>query len=131
MAVIVQHKQTGQKYFLVGSGFGMYKSARPNRLLGDIMPKSEEGSAALLAVCDAAGEIHWVDSSEFRVYEIDGIRMSPLRQAEAARPDRNPGETDGPLVCPACGTKLDEAASQCPECGITLLTEETTEKKDE
>lgn len=37
MAVIVKHRETGERYVLVGTGFAAYKPTKPNWFFGNLM----------------------------------------------------------------------------------------------
>jgi hypothetical protein len=75
MAVIVEHKQTRRHYYLIGTGFGMYRSSRPGYWGGALAPVEEEGQKSLVAVCDANGTIGWFDCDDVRVVEVDGVTL--------------------------------------------------------
>lgn len=72
MATLVTHQRTGERYILLGTGFGAYQSKKPNWLFGDLMADTEEGEYALVCVCDRDGRIGWLDSSEVTVESVDG-----------------------------------------------------------
>jgi len=73
MATIVEQIETGYRYLLLGAGYGKYQSARPNMILGDLLPVTKEGSETVLAVCNEEGRIGWVRSEEMRVVSVDGV----------------------------------------------------------
>jgi hypothetical protein len=75
MATILKHVDTGERYVLIGAGFGAYKSARPS-LFGSLLPKEESGNITVVAVCNNEGLIHWIHSSKLIVVEIDGKPLS-------------------------------------------------------
>ena len=77
MATIVQHTETGEQYVLLGSGFGMFQSKKPNWLLGNLAADVEGAECALVCVCDSAGLIGWLDSTEVNVISVDG---KPVRE---------------------------------------------------
>ncbi len=72
MTVIVKHRETGDRYVVVGTGFGMFRAVKPNWLLGNFAADSQSGSKSLVAVCNAEGEIGWINSSDLQVVSIDG-----------------------------------------------------------
>ncbi len=78
MAVFVRHKESGKRFLLVGAGFGAWASARPDRILGNILPAEEKGTLPRVAICDAEGNIEWVRSDEVSVVEIDGATPADL-----------------------------------------------------
>ena len=71
MATIVEHKDGG-RFVLLGFGYGMYKSARPGRVLGDLFPRTEDGADSLLAICDEDGKIGCLRPADCRIVEVDG-----------------------------------------------------------
>ena len=80
MATIVKHVKTGQRYLLLGSGFGAYQSKKPNWFWGDLMADLEEGQYAMVCVCDQAGRIGWLESSQVAVESVDGMAVSEAFQ---------------------------------------------------
>ncbi len=72
MATVLVHRTTQARFVLLGAGFGMYKSSTPGMFLGDLDPQVKSGSASLLAVCDAHGQIGWVRSTDVAVVSVDG-----------------------------------------------------------
>jgi hypothetical protein len=76
MATIVQHRETGINYVLLGSGFGAYQSKKPNWLFGDMVADVDQGQHAMICVCDKAGQIGWLESSSVLVVGIDGHPVS-------------------------------------------------------
>jgi len=72
MATIVKHRQTGERYLLLGTGFGAYRATKPNWLFGNLMADEQSGELSVVAVCNAAGEIGWFASGELVVTGIDG-----------------------------------------------------------
>ena len=72
MAVLVEHKDSGKCYVLVGTGFGAFKALRPHKFLGNLSQYEEEGEIALVSVCNRKGEIVWFYSDDLRVVNIDG-----------------------------------------------------------
>ena len=76
MATIVKHKDTGEKYVLLGTGFGAFKATRPGIFFGNLLPQEESGELTMVAVCDRDGRIGWIHSEELTVVEIDGMAPS-------------------------------------------------------
>ena len=72
MTTIVRYSKNQQLYILVGSGHGMFRSARPGMVLGDLFPREEEGSESKVAVCDDNGRILWGMSDDLTVVSVDG-----------------------------------------------------------
>ena len=85
MAVIVRHEdKENEKYVLLGTGFGMFKTTR-RFTLGDIFTKDvkdgvrdvvqgskDEGECSLAALCGTDGKILWADTSKLTVLSVDG-----------------------------------------------------------
>ena len=78
MATIVQHIETGEQYVLLGAGFGMFQSKKPNWLFGDLVADVEGAERALVCVCDSDGLIGWMDSEEVNVKSVDGKPVHEL-----------------------------------------------------
>lgn len=80
MATIVKNINNGKKYFLVGTGFGAYKATRPSFLGGNLFPVEDEDTITVVAICDAYGNINWIQSSEIKVISIDGVPISEIAE---------------------------------------------------
>ncbi len=80
MAVVVQNKQTGKLYVVLGAGYGMWAHSRPNSVLGDLFAKDRGGSSTSLCVCDASGRIGWVQPDLVAVVSVDGMKPDELLQ---------------------------------------------------
>ena len=78
MATIVKHKATGRNYCLLGTGFGVYQSSKPNMFLGNWMADVDEGQFAMVCVCDNSGRISWVQAEDIAVVSIDGQDINSL-----------------------------------------------------
>jgi hypothetical protein len=78
MATIVKHTKSGEKYVLLGSGFGAYQSKKPNWFFGDLMADTAEGQYAMVCVCDSGGQIGWLESSQVVVESVDGQAVGAL-----------------------------------------------------
>lgn len=78
MATIVRHKGTGEKYVLLGSGFGAYQSKKPNWFFGDLIADTDEGQYAMVCVCNLEGKIGWMESSQVVVDSVDGQPVQSL-----------------------------------------------------
>lgn len=86
MATVLVHRTTHARFVLLGAGFGMYKSSTPGMFLGNLDPNVKSGSASLLAVCDAHGQIGWVRSTEVVVASVDGHAPHEYLMPAAAPP---------------------------------------------
>ena len=73
MATIVESSVTGQRYVVVGSGFGMSQQTNPHWLLGNAAPVTKKGTESVICVADEDGQIGWLESSVLRVVSIDGV----------------------------------------------------------
>ena len=80
MATIVKLKNSDKHAVLVGVGYGMFKSARPNAFFGDLLPSEKSGESQMAAVSTASGDILWCSSSDLTIISIDG--ESPRKQLE-------------------------------------------------
>ena len=60
MAVIVEHRDTGERYVLLGTGFGAFRASKPNWLLGSLVPDEESGEHSVVAVSTAVGAVRSV-----------------------------------------------------------------------
>ena len=78
MAVIVKHIESGEKYILLGTGFGAYKATRPSLFFGNWSPTEETGQVTMVAVSNVQGQIGWVHSDELEVVAVDGKSPSEL-----------------------------------------------------
>jgi len=78
MATIVKHTESGEKYVLLGSGFGAYQSKKPNWFFGDLMADTDEGQYAMVCVSNSEGKIGWLESSRVIVDSVDGQAVQSL-----------------------------------------------------
>ncbi len=78
MAVIVTHKKSGQKYILLGTGFGAIRTMQESPMYGTLRPSEESFELKMVAVCNNLGKIEWVHSEEIEVVEIGGSFPSEL-----------------------------------------------------
>lgn len=75
MAIIVKDKKDGEKYLLLGTGFGAYQSKKPNWFFGDLMADVDEGNFAMICVCTSKGKIGWLEYSDVVVDTVDGQKV--------------------------------------------------------
>ncbi len=80
MAIIIKKKNGAEKYIMLGSGFGMFRSQKPNWLLGNLAADTESGGARIICACDEKGEMVWLNAEEYQVYSIDGLSPSECFQ---------------------------------------------------
>lgn len=72
MATIVKQKSTGQKFILIGSGYGIYRSA--TRLVS--VPLTDRELFPMAALTNGEGEIIWMRTEELQVMEVDGVQIN-------------------------------------------------------
>ena len=72
MATIVKLRNSDKHAVLVGVGYGIYQSARPNAFFGDLLPNEQSGESEMAAVATASGEILWCRSEDLTIVSIDG-----------------------------------------------------------
>jgi hypothetical protein len=86
MATIVKLRNSDKHAILVGVGYGMYQSARPNAFFGDLLPNEQSGSSQMAAVSTATGEILWCKSEDLKIVSVDGQKPSQLLQTYFSTP---------------------------------------------
>ena len=78
MATIVKHNATGKNYCLLGTGFGVFQSSKPNMFFGNLMADVKEGQFAMICVCNSAGKIYWIDADDITVVSVNGQNVGEL-----------------------------------------------------
>lgn len=116
MAIIVEHKKNGTRYFVLGTGYGMYKAVQPSFFGGSLFPDEDEGVVQAVGVCDAEGNICFIDSNLFRVIEIDGVLIKDIKH-KLSKGDK---AKDDYKTCPACDSRIYADPIECPDCGLRL-----------
>lgn len=81
MATIVQHRESGERFVLLGVGLGMTATSRPSLLFGDLSPAEEESVTQAVAVCDATGSVRWLRSASLAVVSVDGATPADVLQS--------------------------------------------------
>lgn len=71
MAVIIEHTTTGDRYVLLGAGYGAWAAASGSRTVGRVSAPGKSGEAHMVCVSNGEGEIVWMPAREARVLEID------------------------------------------------------------
>lgn len=66
MATIIEAITTGDRYVLLGAGYGMFASK------SDPLLRNNKGSLKVVYGCDKYGEIHAIKSDMVKVITIDG-----------------------------------------------------------
>jgi len=72
MATIVKLKGKEHHAVLLGVGYGMFQSARPGSLFGDMFPTEKSGESMMAAVSGADGKILWCSTEDLEVVSVDG-----------------------------------------------------------
>jgi len=72
MAIFVEHKDSGELFVLVGTGFGAFQSARQGEW------KREGGNFPMVCVSDKNGNLGWLRSESIKVINIDGTDIKDL-----------------------------------------------------
>ena len=65
-------KKNGKVYLFLGVGFGAYKAMAAGNTLQSFSPVEDSQEIGMVALCDADGEIGWVDYTEVEIIEVDG-----------------------------------------------------------
>jgi len=114
MATIVELKKTGERFFLLGVGYGMYRSERNG--IAFPSPSTQEGNESVVGLCDEQGQIHFYKKDSIRVIEIDNIAINRFSDELKRGLDDHSFES-----CPACFGKVLVSSQECPHCGLALL----------
>ena len=70
MPTYVEHRETGEFFILLGSGFGIFQSKDNYQL--------SQGNHHLVALCDKNGKIGWLNSEKLKVIHVDGVNVNEL-----------------------------------------------------
>ncbi|MDA1263910.1 MAG: hypothetical protein O2816_02385 [Planctomycetota bacterium] len=73
MATILRHRESGERYILIGSGLGMFRSVKPHWFFGNMGQEKQEGVHPCVAVSDAAGKLRWFDSEDMELVSVNGM----------------------------------------------------------
>ena len=117
MAIVVENKKTFEKYILVGAGLGMFKATRPSYFGGNLFPHEEESVEQIVAVCNHAGEIHFLDKDLLKVIEIDSVKLIDMQEIFVSE---NKIENISISRCPGCNERISDTDSKCPYCELRL-----------
>ena len=85
MVTMVKHTETGKHSILLGTGLGMYKSARPGVFFGNLNPAIDECVFKVVAVSDQQGYINWFESDKLQVTSVDGHSPAELLESFVCR----------------------------------------------
>jgi len=72
MTTIVRYAENGGLYVLVGAGYGMFESQRPNVLWGHMKSHKRSGELPVALVSDHEGKLGWIPIDELTVVSVDG-----------------------------------------------------------
>ncbi len=79
MATIVRHRESGERFVFLGSGYGVHKSYKPQmQILGALLSSKESGEIFVACLCKADGAITWELSAELEVESVDGVAPGEL-----------------------------------------------------
>ena len=71
-ATVVQDRQTGSLYVVLGAGFAASAAAKPSFFFGNLVPDKSSQTMSLFALSDADGNIGWLSSGRLAVVLIGG-----------------------------------------------------------
>lgn len=122
MATIIIHKESGKHYALIGTGYSYYKDSLPSFFGGVLRPNEEEGESMSAAISDEHGVISWVQTSEIKVVEINGVKIGEILKPFSGN-DLSDIQCDDPEKekCPACDRIVSVFDKECPTCGLRLF----------
>ena len=69
MTTIIRHKESGEEFVVIGSGFAATDYGGKTRIETH---ENEKERYPLLCVCNAKGRMGWVYSEEYEVVTVDG-----------------------------------------------------------
>lgn len=118
MATIVQNTDNGSKYFLIGTGLGLYKATMPSFFGGNLFPKEEEGVVKSVVVCDSTGRIFFLESNKLKVIEIDGVPINEMGKKLMKTTEQSREYSYN--LCPGCKEQITNNDQYCPTCGLKL-----------
>jgi|GEM_PF-6219798 len=72
MKIIVEHRETKQRFLFLGAGFGSHASAHGSFLLG----QKHAGSTKTICIMNEAGRIYFVEAASYHVVLVEGL--SPM-----------------------------------------------------
>jgi hypothetical protein len=88
MTLLAVHRPTGARYVFLGVAAQSFTPSAPlpvEARRAKALPPPRTISAAMAAVCDAEGAIHWFRSEELTITEVDGHTPAALLRAAAYR----------------------------------------------
>lgn len=75
---VARDRASGTMLVVLGTGYGAFANATPSAFWGNRKPKYREGAYAMVAVCDAAGQIGWLASEALEIVQVDGRPLASL-----------------------------------------------------
>ena len=88
MSIILEHRISKKRCVLLGTAFGVNKSAHTDPWYGGIKAILGSSRNRLLAVADDAGKIEWVDPEDYSVASVSG--SSPKEAIQASFDNTSP-----------------------------------------
>lgn len=122
MATVVELKENGLKFLLVGTGFGHYKATE--RGFFDMLIE-DENESPMVCICDSKGALYWTSSNNIKVVSVDGVFIEELSRSleidnigvELKRNSNAPYVSDG-------ADKLEYSDKICNMCKNKALSDE-------
>ena len=78
MATKVRHRKNGKTFLMLGTGYGAFKAMAMANTFHAMNHEIDEGELGMIAICDSAGQIHWIDHRLVEVVEVDGVAPNQL-----------------------------------------------------
>jgi len=72
MPVYVEHKESGDFFLLIGTGYGSFQSDTEGIFT------LKKGTFQMVSLCDKNGNIGWIRSDKIRVINVDGIDLKDM-----------------------------------------------------
>ena len=113
MAIIVENKETKERFLLAGSGYGLAQSTRPGLFFGNLLPEEMEAQAPMVCLADADGDLAWVVCDQVRIVEVDGEPLDSLAGLASFPKNEVTGEVEV-MHCERCGKVIRTPV--CPHC---------------
>ncbi len=116
--VLLQHQETGARFLLIGTGYGLAANSRPRF---GVFRNVDKAQHKMVCVCDTNGEIDWLPSRSVRIISIAGVAPSSVKGLSAFA-DLHPMVTsitaprpsDEHMICAQCSRPLvDRICSHC------------------
>lgn len=120
MTILVEHTETKRRYLLLGTGYGLTKTAVPGVVLGSLRPSTTIDSERQCAVATSLGVIIWYSSYYLRVVEVDGQPVGEIENLDARIDAKAIGCRE--YSCRRCGQTAQEKTphNSCIFCGAAV-----------